>query len=162
MHLLWRDAGWDDVRTVALSDMARQRAAGSAIVVGGVPAGPQTMWDVETKQWSSVMPARSLALCRTRRGNANESSAAMQQSTVVGAVPAGIEIHAQHQAKHTLHKNASWYCSGGACCMVVSSTWRRGPARRAHQHPLKSKAVPSRTHMPEVPPTIYMYSRSHA
>jgi hypothetical protein len=64
------------------------RAAGSAIVVAACQQAAET-WDVETLALAFIMPLVNAQACRTRRG-ANESSAAMQQSTVVGAVPAGL------------------------------------------------------------------------
>jgi hypothetical protein len=152
------------VRTVALaSDIARQRAAGSAIGSGRrrMQQTRRNVWDVKARsKWSSVMPARSLALCRTRRGNANESSAAMQQSTVVGAVPAGARNSRTASGKtSTLHKNASWL-QWWPCCMVVSSTWRQGSGQACTSAPaqIEGRSEPD-THMPEVPHDIYVQPR---
>jgi hypothetical protein len=55
------------------------------------------------------------------------------------------EIHAQHQAKQARCTRTHRGSSGGRAAWS-SQRGDRGPARRAHQHPLKSKAVPSRTH----------------
>jgi hypothetical protein len=147
---MWREAGWDDVRTVALaSDMARQRAAGSAIVVGG--SRPQKRVGRRNEELAFSHASTLVSACRTRRGALTSRQPCSNQQWSAPCQQA-LEIHAQHQASNHVAQNAlQWWPR----CMVVRRG-DRGPARRAHQHPLKSKAVPSRTHMPEVPHDIYI------
>jgi hypothetical protein len=117
--------------------MARQRAAGSAIVVGG--SRPQKRVGRRNEELAFSHASTLVSALQDASWSANESSA-VQQSTVVGAVPAGLRNSRTASGKQARCTERT------AVVAALHGRQRgdRGPARRAHQHPLKSKAVPSR------------------